>query len=169
MHSVDLNRVPVYYHKYIQKINENNLPEALRSLQNELNSFLEDLPEGKWLHKYAEDKWTIKELVQHVIDAERIFCYRALCFSRGEKGSLPGFDENDYVKASNANNRSKESILNELKTVQAATLSLFDSFNEAQLNAEGIANNNPIYVKGIGYIVAGHAKHHLEVIKERYL
>jgi hypothetical protein len=169
MHSVDLSRVPVFYHKYIQRIKEAELPEALRSLQSELNSFLEVLPEDKWSHKYAADKWTIKELVQHVTDAERIFCYRALCFSRGEKSSLPGFEENDYVKASNANNRSKESILQELKTVQAATLSLFDSMNEEQLNAEGVANNNPIYVKGIGFIVAGHAKHHLEIIKERYL
>ncbi|ANE49412.1 DinB family protein [Flavisolibacter tropicus] len=169
MHSVDLTRVPTFYHKYIQKINETDLSEALHSLQAELNSFLEELPDDKWSHKYAADKWTIKEVVQHITDAERIFCYRALCFSRGEKGSLPGFEENDYVNASDANSRSKESILNELKTVQAATLSLFASMNEEQLNADGVANNNPIYVKGIGFIVAGHAKHHLEIIKERYL
>jgi uncharacterized damage-inducible protein DinB len=169
MHSVDLNRVPAYYHKYIQRVNEENVIDAIKTLQNELNSFLAAIPEDKWLHKYAEDKWTIKELVQHVTDAERIFCYRALCFSRNEKGSLPGFDENEYVVASNANNRSKESILNELKTVQAATLSLFESFTEEQMNAQGIANGNPIYVKGIGYIVAGHARHHLAILKERYL
>ena len=169
MHSVDLNRVPAYYHKYIQRVNEENVIDAIITLQNELNSFLAAIPEAKWVHKYAEDKWTIKELVQHVTDAERIFCYRALCFSRNEKGSLPGFDENEYVVASNANDRSKESILNELKTVQAATLSLFESFTEEQLNVQGIANGNPVYVKGIGYIVAGHARHHMAILKERYL
>lgn len=169
MHSVDLNRVPDFYHKYIQRVNEDTVLDAIQTLQKELNSFLDSIPEDKWLHKYAEDKWTIKELVQHVTDAERIFCYRALCFSRNEKGSLPGFDENEYVVASNANNRSKESILHELKTVQAASLSLFESFTEEQLNAQGVANGNPIYVKAIGYIVAGHAKHHMEILKERYL
>ena len=169
MHSVDLKRVPAYYHNYIQRVNEETVTDAIHALQKDLNSFLAAIPEDKWLHKYAEDKWTIKELVQHVTDAERIFCYRALCFSRNEKGSLPGFDENEYVVASNANNRPKESILNELKTVQAATLSLFESFTDEQLNAQGIANGNPIYVKGIGYIVAGHARHHMAILKERYL
>ncbi|HYH16676.1 MAG TPA: DinB family protein [Flavisolibacter sp.] len=169
MHTVDLNKVPEFYHKYIQRIKEETVIDAINNLQQELNSFLNGIPEDKWLHKYAEGKWTIKEVVQHITDAERIFCYRALCFSRNEKASLPGFEENDYVAASNANNRSKESLLQELRTVQAATLTLFNSFTEGQLNAQGIANNNPIYVKGIGFIVAGHAKHHLEIIKERYL
>jgi hypothetical protein len=169
MTAVDLGRVPAFYHKYIQKIEESQVLIALQALQSELNSFLASIPEEKWLHKYAEGKWTIKEVVQHITDAERIFCYRALCFARNEKGSLPGFDENTYVAASSANNRSVESILNELHTVQAATLSLFSSFTGEQLNASGIANENPIYVKGIGYIIAGHAKHHLDIIKERYL
>lgn len=169
MHTVDLNRVPDFYHKYIQRINEDGVIAAIQAQQKELNGFLASIPEEKWLHKYAENKWTIKELVQHVTDAERIFCYRALCIARNEKGSLPGFDENEYVMASQANHRSKASILQELRTVQAASLSLFESFTEEQLNAQGIANNNPIYVKGIGYIIAGHARHHMEILKERYL
>ena len=169
MLSIDLNRVPAFYHKYIERVNEENVIDAIQSMHNELSSFLTAIPESKWMHKYAEDKWTIKELVQHVTDAERIFCYRALCFSRNEKSALPGFDENEYVIASNANNRSKEQILDELRTVQAATLSLFASFTDTQLNAQGIANGNPIYVKAIGYIVAGHAIHHMAILKERYL
>jgi len=169
MHTIDFNRVPVFYHKYLQKVDAATVQQALETQQNELNVFLASIPDEKWMHKYAADKWTIKELVQHITDAERIFCYRALCFSRGEKGSLPGFEENDYVVASNANARTKENILQELKTVQAATLSLFNSFTEEQLNAEGIANGNPIYVKAIGFIVAGHARHHMEILKERYL
>lgn len=169
MNSIDYQRVPAYYHKYIQKVNADTVLAALQNQQEESNNLLTSIPEEKWLYKYAEGKWTIKELVQHVTDAERIFCYRALCFSRNEKSLLPGFDENDYVIASKANNRSKNSILNELKTVQAATLSLFASFDETQLKSSGIANGNTIYVKAIGYIIAGHAVHHTEILKERYL
>ena len=169
MNPVDLSRVPAFYHKYIQKINETNVLDALKVLQAELNDFLTSIPEEKWLYKYAEGKWTIKEVVLHITDAERIFCYRALCFARNEKASLPGFDENTYVEASNANNRSIESLLQELQTVQTATLSLFSSFTPEQLDAAGVANGNPIYVEGIGFIAAGHAKHHLDIIRERYL
>ena len=169
MQSIDLERVPVFYHKYIQKVNAVSVSQALIQQQKQLMSLLESIPEERWTYQYAPEKWTIKELVQHVTDAERIFGYRALCFSRNEKASLPGFEENDYVLASNANARTKGSILEELRTVQAATLSLFQSFTEEQLDAQGMANGNPIYVKAIGFITAGHALHHLDIIKERYL
>ena len=169
MHSVNLDRVPSYYHKYILLVADETVQKALISQQNELNDFLLAIPEITWMHRYAEGKWTIKELVQHITDAERIFSYRALCFSRNEKVALPGFDENEYVIASLADNRTKESILKELRTVQAATLSLFDSLSLEQVEAEGNANGNSIYVKAIGYIIAGHARHHMNIIKERYL
>jgi hypothetical protein len=169
MQDIDLNRVPVFYHKYIQKVNADTLQQALESLPSELNSFLISIPEERWMHKYAADKWSIKEVVVHITDAERIFAYRALCFARNERLSLPGFEENDYAQASQANTRSKESIIEELKTVQAATTSLFNSFTDKQLEAQGIANGNPVYVKGIGFIIAGHALHHMAILKERYL
>src|SRR5205085_8014952 len=101
---------------------------------------LESIPKDKWDYGYAEGKWTIKEMVQHMIDAERIFCYRALCIARGEMQSLPGFDENAYADASNASVRRTEELKEELAAVRKATGFLFRSFNEEQINKTGIAN-----------------------------
>jgi hypothetical protein len=112
--------------------------------------------------------WSIKELVQHVIDSERIFSYRALCFARGESASLPGFDENTYAAASQADNRNKQSLLEELRAVQVATTLLFQSFSEAQLDQTGIANNNPVSVRAIGFITVGHTLHHKKILQEKY-
>jgi hypothetical protein len=97
------------------------------------------------------------------------FNYRALCFSRKDEMALPGFDEDLYVTHSEANKRSQEELLQELKIVQQSSILLFGSFSEAQLEASGVANGNPIYVKAIGFIIAGHTLHHLRIIRERYL
>jgi uncharacterized damage-inducible protein DinB len=165
----DLNRVPPFYHNYINQVHEEQLSQALQKHQIEALEFLNELPADKWTYRYAEDKWTIKELVQHIIDTERIFSYRALCFSRKDETSLPGFDENVYVQNSNANNRNVEELLAEMEIVQKSSIALLESFTEEQLEASGVANNNPIYVKAIGYILVGHTRHHLNIIKERYL
>lgn len=169
MPNVDLSRIPPYYHKYINKVEENELHDALKKSQTLFISALKNISPLKWDHKYAEGKWTIKELVQHIIDSERIFCFRALCFSRKDKTPLPGFDENMYADNCKASKRKGEELIQELISVQNATLSLFDSFDEEQLDQMGVANNNPVYVKGIGFIIAGHAIHHLGILKERYL
>jgi hypothetical protein len=169
MTAVNLDRVPAYYHKYIAKVSANNVNEALETNGKEMISFLKNIPEETWEHSYAPGKWTIKELVQHLIDAERIFSYRALTFARKDTTPLPGFEENDYVSNSHANRRSPGSLLTELEKLRASTISLFDSFNEEQMENEGVANNVSIYVRSIGFIIAGHAIHHIEVIKERYL
>lgn len=108
-------------------------------------------------------------MVQHLIDAERIFAYRALCIARGETVSLPGFDENIYAAASKADGRTKEELLAEFKTARQSTAQLFVSFDEAQLAATGTANNNSISVNAIGFIIPGHVQHHLNVLEERYL
>ncbi|MDB5196794.1 MAG: hypothetical protein JWP88_1165 [Flaviaesturariibacter sp.] len=164
----DLSRVPSYYHRYIDQVKGDDLAEALPFCQQELYSFLESLPESRWDYAYAEGKWTIKELVQHIIDADRIFAYRALTFARKDRTPLPGFEENDYANASDANRRTAKSLLNELQTVQQAALLLFNSFSEEQLAQEGIANGNSVSVAAIGFIMAGHALHHLQILKERY-
>jgi hypothetical protein len=164
----DLSRVPAYYHNYINKVAQDDLSNALQQHQGTLTAFLETLPADKWNYRYAEGKWSVKELMQHIIDAERIFAYRALTFARKDKTPLPGFEENDYAAASEADRREPYSLLTELKTVQAATLTLFDSFSPEQLDAEGMANGKPVYVAAIGFIMAGHALHHLDVLKERY-
>ena len=165
----DLSRIPQYYHNYINQVQGDNIPSIFTQHQQEPLAFLNTIPNEKWDYAYAEGKWSIKEMVQHIIDAERIFCYRALCFARKDKTSLPGFDENTYAQYSKANNRTKEDLLAELSIVQKGSAILFASFDEEQLNATGTANGKPIYVLGIGFIIVGHTLHHLNILKERYL
>jgi uncharacterized damage-inducible protein DinB len=165
----NLQRIPAYYHSYINNVKTDDLAAAFKQHQTDLTSFLTQLPDEKWNYRYAEGKWSVKEMVQHIIDTDRIFNYRALCIARGEQASLPGFDENSYAAASKAGRRTKEDLLEELRTVQASSALLFNSFDEEQLDRTGVANNNPTYVLGIGFILIGHALHHKNILQERYL
>ncbi len=169
MPTIDFSRVPPYYHKYINLVTQNDLKTAFAQNQQNLIDFLDSIPGEKWDFSYAEGKWSIKELVQHLIDAERIFCYRALCFARKDNVALPGFDENSYASNSKANQRTKESLVQEMNSVQQSTVALFNSFDDEQLQTSGIANNNSIYVSAIGFIITGHALHHKQILEERYL
>lgn len=169
MSSVDLNRIPPFYHGYVKLVKESDLPSALEQHQHNLLNLLRSLPDDKWDYSYAPGKWTIKDLVQHLIDGERIFAYRALRFARKDTTPLPGFDENLYASTANAGKRTKEDLLSELEVVQKSSALLFESFNEEQLESSGLANNNSIYVAGIGFAIVGHTLHHMNVIKERYL
>lgn len=165
----DLSRVPSFYHRYINHVEQEDLKAALDAQTPALIEFLENLPAEKRDYRYGADKWTIKEVLQHIIDAERIFAYRALCFARKDQTSLPSFDENTYADNSKAAKRNWDTMVEEFRTVRRATELLFDSFDEEQLDATGIANNNPVYVSAVGFIIVGHATHHLKIIKERYL
>lgn len=165
----DLTRVPPFYHKYINLVTEDNLLAALANESKNLFQFLDPIPESKQDYAYATGKWTLKELLQHMIDTERVFAYRALSFSRKDPNKLPGFEENDWASASNSAGRNWVDLIEEFKAVRKSTEHLFASFNEEQLNAAGLANNNSIYVMAIGFICVGHANHHVGIIKERYL
>lgn len=169
MANVDLTRIPSYYHRYILCTLDDELDTAFQKHLTNLLPLLQSLPPQKWDYRYAEGKWSIKELVQHLIDAERIFCYRALCFARKDATPIPGFDENEYVVHSRADQRDADHLLKELSILQQSSALLFQSFNEDQLENNGIANGNNIYVKGIGYIIIGHALHHKAILEERYL
>ncbi|MDQ6610732.1 MAG: DinB family protein [Bacteroidota bacterium] len=169
MSKPDLSTVPAWYHNYINLVLEEDAKSAIKKNSDIAIAFLQSIPEEKWDYRYAEGKWSIKELVQHLIDTERIFAYRALTFARGDKTGLPGFEENEYAAASKAGRRTKESLIDELKVVRLATEMLFHSFDEEQLKLMGTANNNPISVNTIGFIIPGHLKHHINVLKERYL
>lgn len=169
MRKPDLQTVPEWYHRYILRVPKEELPPALEQHTQSILETLEGLTEEQWNHCYAPEKWTVKEVVQHIIDAERIFCYRALCIARKETVSLPGFDEVAYAAHSKAALRSSLSLLEELRVVQQSSLQLFNSFDEEQLATTGIANGSPISVNAIGFILVGHALHHLAILKERYL
>jgi hypothetical protein len=123
----------------------------------------------KFDYSYAGGKWTIKDIIQHIIDAERIFTYRALRFSRNDKTELPGFDENIYVDDANGSKRSIMELLTELSAVRHSTMLLFKTFNEEQLLRIGIASNNPMSVRALGFVIIGHQNHHQKVFEERYL
>ena len=121
------------------------------------------------MFRYAENKWTIKEILVHIMDDERIFMYRALRIARNDKTPLPGFEQDDYVPYSRANERSLANIFREYKTVRNATLSLFNSLSKEDLMRVGTANNHHVNVRALAYHIAGHELHHLNIIKERYL
>lgn len=158
-----------FYQTYINKAQNVELKQGLRESFAYVFEFLNAIPEHKLEFGYAENKWTIKEVIQHVIDAERIFSYRALRIARQDQTPLPGFEENNYVPASFANNRSRAELLADYKAVRQATLSLFDSFSNDMLLQMGTASNSPISVRALGFIMIGHENHHCQIIKERYL
>ena len=158
-----------YYAPYINLVESKDIIVSLEKSFEETLSFYSSIPEDKWLYSYAEGKWTINEVVQHLLDTERVFAYRALCFSRKDIIELPGFDQDEYLINSNANSRSKESIIEEYESVRNATITLFKSFSEEMLIQIGVASNSPLSVRASGYIIIGHEKHHCNVIKDNYL
>lgn len=159
-----------YYETYVRLIPAGTNPLVLLQQQpRELRQLLEPLTEEQGQFAYAPGKWSIKESLVHMIDTERIFAYRALRIARGDQQALPGFEQNDYVPASGANARSMADILEEYDTVRAATLSLLRSFQPEALERMGTASNNPVSVRALAYIMAGHEAHHLHLLRERYL
>jgi len=161
---------PAYAATYIKWLpDDGRILEYMKEQMEKTKALVEGIPEEKWQYVYAPGKWTIKEVLVHIIDDERIYAYRALRFGRGDKTDLPGFEQDDYVPYSRANERAIRSILKEYVTVRKATLSLFRSFSEEDLLRRGTANNNVSSVRGLLYHLAGHELHHLEIIKEKYL
>ncbi len=158
-----------YYQTYLSKTNDVQLNEGLRSNMEKVISFLKSISKNKLVYRYEEGKWTIKEMLLHIIDTERIFAYRALRIARQDQTPLPGFDQDAYVPTSKANDRSLESLLDEYKTVRHATIALFDSFDDEMLIQVGSASNSPLSVRAAGYILIGHENHHCDIIRERYL
>lgn len=163
------NEYSVFNATYIKAANDETLLDRLKEGLPQLLNFIRNVPAEKLEYRYAEGKWTIKDIVLHMIDTERIFAYRALRISRGDKTPLPGFEENDYVPFAFANSRTLESLLAEYENARKATISFFESLNEEQLLFMGTASNTPISVRAIGFIITGHQNHHLRVISERYL
>jgi hypothetical protein len=157
-----------YFQRYINLVAESNLTDAFNVHRLKMTDLLEKITEEKALFAYAPGKWTVKQLMQHIIDTERIFSYRALCFARGEKVVLPGFDEDAYADAATAATRSWQELAEEMKTVRKATEMLFSSFSNSMLQQIGTASNNQYSVEQIGFILLGHFEHHANILAERY-
>lgn len=167
--NISSNEYSPGYQPYIDSLQVPELFSALEKSYEDTLTLLEIRTETELLYRYGPDKWTIKEIIQHLIDAERILCYRALRFSRNDSTNLPGYDENWFVEYSIANSREITDLLSEFHCVRSATNSLFKSFNTEMLERTGVANESEMSVRAAGLIIAGHHWHHLKVIKERYL
>lgn len=167
--SLQSTEYETFYKPYIEALGDVILLDELELSSNHFIDFLKTIPVAKHEFRYAEGKWTIKDIVLHLIDAERIFTYRALRIARKDQTPLPGFEENDYVETAFANSRTMEDLMEEFGTVRQATLCLFKTFSDEQLTQMGTASEKPVSVRAIGFITLGHQKHHEKIIKERYL
>lgn len=158
-----------FYHGYINMTTGNSVAEVMANHAEEIRNFYSNLPDAKADHAYAEGKWTIKELLQHVIDAERIFAYRALRIARKDETPLASFDENAYTKNANTKSRTLQALKDEFIVLRKSTDIMLQSFNEDQLNSKGTASNKSITANAIAFIIYGHLLHHKKIIQERYL
>ena len=156
------------YKVYIDNIKGDDINGILREQLNSISDFFKTVTEEKGNYSYAEGKWSVKEVLGHVIDTERVFAYRALCFARKEKQSLPGMEQDDYVRGGSFNKRELKDLVNEFTLVRKANLALFDSFSEDELNRRGVASDNEVTVRALIFIIAGHAMHHIAVLREKY-
>jgi|LakMenEpi03Aug12_release.lakeMendotaPanAssembly.Ray.scaffolds.fasta_scaffold453439_2 hypothetical protein len=167
--NLQANEYVPYQMNYIKLVSEQNIVKGLKDQKEEMIHFFSSIPVFKQEFRYDEGKWTIKDLLLHLIDAERVFAYRALRIGRNDATALPGFDENEFVLAAQANEREFESMLDEYAIVRDATISLFSSFSELDVLKLGTASNASVSVRGIGYCILGHELHHKQIIIERYL
>ena len=158
-----------FYEPYIHVFGEVELMEQLRKQKENFPQFIASIPEDKWQYSYGEGKWTIAEALVHILDAERVFQYRALRFARNDSTNLPGFDQDAYVPYSGAAQMSKEDVIEEYRAVRASTIALFSQFDQETLKRRGKANNAEMSVAALGFIICGHQRHHRNVIRSKYL
>lgn len=157
-----------YFENYTSLVTEQNVIIAIVKQEKALEDFLNSVSEEKSNYAYAEGKWTLKEMLQHMIDTERIFAYRALAIARKEIATLPGFDENLYADNSNANRRTWAELIKEIKAVRISTSLLFESFTEEMLQHTGNFGSNNGSTHTLGLIMVGHVYHHIKIAHERY-
>jgi hypothetical protein len=156
-----------YYARYIKLVGDDAL-SALRAQSASTPRLLSGLSEAQAMHRYAPGKWSVKEVVGHMIDGERVFSYRALRVARADTTPLPGFDENAWVPAAHFDRRPMPDLVADYQTVRAATVALFSSFEEEALVRMGTANDQPISVRALAHMIAGHELHHVAILRERY-
>ena len=158
-----------YYDRYISKVPEGDIAQTLSAQLSATLAFLESIPESRGDYRYAAGKWTVKEVILHVIDAERIFAYRALRIGRGDKTPLASFEQDDYVPMSRASERTVRDLAEELGHVRRASIALFRHLDEEAMSRRGTASNYPVTPRALAYIIAGHERHHVEILREKYL
>jgi uncharacterized damage-inducible protein DinB len=161
---------PVYFGRYVATVpDEGDILDLLRTQVRETSALVAALNEEQAEFRYAEGKWSIKEMVGHLTDTERVMVYRAVCIARGETQSLPGFDENQYVAHAKFQTRAVPDLLEELRVVREASIRFFATLDEEEVARKGLANGKEVTAGALAYIVAGHERHHQSVLRERYL
>lgn len=166
---LDTKEYASFYKTYLKELhNEEIVSLMISDLEDQL-AFLENIPEDRFSYRYEKNKWSIAELISHCGDSEAVMAYRALTFSRSDKTSLAGFEQNDWVPNSNANKLSKDQLIGYFKTTRNHSIALYKTFNKEQLMEIGIANDSPFSVRALGYIIIGHNRHHFKILKNRYL
>ena len=163
------NEAAHYYSNYIDLVSGDNITDVIESQLEETLSFLAGVSEELSLHRYAPDKWSIRELLSHVNDTERVFLFRALWFARGFEDPLPSFDQNIGVEGARADEVSWARHLEEFRSIRLATLAFFRNLPTDGWTRSGIASGNSVSVRALAYIIAGHVAHHTAILQERYL
>jgi len=163
------NEAADYYFRYIDLITSDDIVPAMENQMGEMLQLLSGISEEQSVHAYAPGKWTIREVLNHVNDGERVFAGRAFWFARGFTDALPSFDQDVAVQYAHANNTSWADLVDEFRIVRLATISFFKSMPEEAWDRTGVASDNPASVRAIAYIIAGHVTHHMNVLREKYL
>ncbi len=160
---------PPYFEGYVSLVPAGDVRETLRRQIDDTLAFLRGLDATRGDHRYAPDKWSVKQVVGHMIDSERVFAYRTLCFARGDQQSLPGFDQDEYMRHANFDAQTLNDLADELALVRQTTLQLFRGLDDAAWQRRGTANNNEASVRALAYVIAGHELHHVNVLRTKYL
>ena len=164
----DVSEYAPFYHGYVESVPEGDIVELLRSGGQELVEAIGRIPEDRGGFRYGPEKWSIREVLGHLIDAERIFAYRALRVGRGDHTPLASFDENEYVKTAGSDARTIADLVRELRAVRETTVMLFASLPDDAWGLRGVASGKDVSLRALAYITAGHARHHLRILRERY-
>ena len=165
----DLQTLPSFHKRYVELVKDYDVLDALKISGRQTTELVRAILEEKGEYRYTPGKWSIKELLCHMMDTERIMAYRALRFARNDKTQIHGFEENDYAPEANAHGRTISRIADEMERLRLTSLDLFSSFTPEMLNRTGIANNYEFSVLNLGYIISGHESHHRKILVERYL
>jgi hypothetical protein len=165
----DRGEIADYYFTYIDQVPQGDIRQILRDQLDATTSLVAGIGEERSLHRYAPGKWSIREVLAHVNDCERLFTFRAFWFARGLAGPLPSFDQDTAAPNAEADRRTLASHLDEFKALRQASLQLFDGLTPAAWARRGVASDNPMSVRGLAYVTAGHVAHHLRGLREKYL
>jgi len=157
-----------YYSGYVAYVTEDEILPVLRSQMDALDVLLGRVAPDRETYRYAEGKWSIREIVGHLIDGERVFGYRAFCIARGESQNLPGFEQDDYMLTAPYDRIELEDLLSELRLVRLSNIAMLRNLDEESWLRMGTANDNQVSVRALAFIIAGHARHHMGVLRERY-